>query len=399
MHQIDFPLICNYIYQVHHLPSFYYRQRQLVSASPDAGIVFALPAKYLDSLRLQNLNFTYCETALHSLYGYLRLPESEEELIIGPMNMIRFSENDLYLLHREYEIPPKEAKQQDAFFLSLPYLNTERFFQILSYINYTITRNTQYLHQYSPKDNASHSYAISQGYYDASYIFDEKQYYEENYLVEKQITRFIEEGNVNELDFYLRNLTHIPIHEKIADNNLRQMKNVFIILVTIASHAAIRGGISPSYAAKLSDTYIYKIEQISNTKEISSYLYHALIDFTQNVAQKASPLKNSSTDMMRIIEYIQHNLNQPLSVSGIASEFGFSRSHLSRKFKQELGFDLSAFITRCKLETSKGLLTHSDKSLHEISVYLCYSSQAHFQKAFKNQFGLTPMQYRNQTKK
>ena len=52
------------------------------------------------------------------------------------------------------------------------------------------------------------------------------------------------------------------------------------------------------------------------------------------------------------------------------------------------------FIMRCKLEEAKSLLTYTDKSLSEISSYLCFSSQAYFQNVFKKKFGVTPNEYR-----
>ena len=39
------------------------------------------------------------------------------------------------------------------------------------------------------------------------------------------------------------------------------------------------------------------------------------------------------------------------------------------------------------------------KPLSEISLFLCYSSQSHFQNVFKAETGLTPMQYRREAGK
>ena len=66
---------------------------------------------------------------------------------------------------------------------------------------------------------------------------------------------------------------------------------------------------------------------------------------------------------------------------------------MMRRFKEELVFQIGAFITRCKLEEAKSLLTYSEKSLAEISNFLCFSSQSYFQNVFKKQYGITPMQY------
>ena len=76
-----------------------------------------------------------------------------------------------------------------------------------------------------------------------------------------------------------------------------------------------------------------------------------------------------------------------------------SRSYITKKFKKELGFDISSFIMRCKLEEAKSLLTYTNKSLSEISSYLCFSSQSYFQNVFKKKYGMTPLQYRKNIQK
>ncbi|NSK10056.1 helix-turn-helix transcriptional regulator [Blautia sp. MSK.20.9] len=48
-------------------------------------------------------------------------------------------------------------------------------------------------------------------------------------------------------------------------------------------------------------------------------------------------------------------------------------------------------MLRCKLEEGKELLQYTNKS---ISTFLCFSSQSHFQTAFKKQFGMTPNECR-----
>ena len=92
-------------------------------------------------------------------------------------------------------------------------------------------------------------------------------------------------------------------------------------------------------------------------------------------------------------------LNDPIQVTDVAEHIGRSRSYLSGRFKKELGFEIGGFIMRCKLEEAKSLLTYSDKSLIEISNYLCFSSQSYFQNVFKKKYGMTPKQYRDQAHK
>ncbi|MEZ2716009.1 helix-turn-helix domain-containing protein [Niallia circulans] len=55
---------------------------------------------------------------------------------------------------------------------------------------------------------------------------------------------------------------------------------------------------------------------------------------------------------------------------------------------------LSSFITVCKLEEAKNLLLYTNKSISNISNYLCFSSQSHFQTVFKKNYGITPVSFR-----
>ena len=97
------------------------------------------------------------------------------------------------------------------------------------------------------------------------------------------------------------------------------------------------------------------------------------------------------------MSYIRCHTNENLSIEDIAKQIHRSSSYTMKHFKEELGINIGAYIVRCKLEDAKGLLTYSDKSLTEISNYLCFSSKSYFQNVFKKKYGLTPLQYRKKT--
>ena len=121
-----------------------------------------------------------------------------------------------------------------------------------------------------------------------------------------------------------------------------------------------------------------------------------IFDFSERVAKSRLP-NGLSKEISDCVQFISRHTNELIRVDDVAAFAGKSRSYISQRFKKELGFDISSFIMRCKLEEAKSLLTFSDMTLSEISNYLCFSSQAYFQNVFKKKYGLTPMQYRNQT--
>jgi len=89
----------------------------------------------------------------------------------------------------------------------------------------------------------------------------------------------------------------------------------------------------------------------------------------------------------------------PIQIQDVANNIYRSKSYVITNFKKELGINVGAYITRCKLEEAKNLLAFTDKSLAEISDYLCYSSQSYFQNSFKKKYKVTPLQYRRNQQK
>ena len=98
------------------------------------------------------------------------------------------------------------------------------------------------------------------------------------------------------------------------------------------------------------------------------------------------------------MNYIREHTNESISIEDASAFVNRSSSYMMKHFKNELGIQMGAYIMRCKLKEAKSLLTYSDKTLAEISNYLCFSSQSYFQNVSKKQYGMTPLQYRKKTK-
>lgn len=182
----------------------------------------------------------------------------------------------------------------------------------------------------------------------------------------------------------------------MADTPLRQAKNIFIGTATkIGMLAAIPGGLDVEETYQLIDLYVRQCEQMGTLQEIGSLHYVMAMDFCRRVGDSQAP-EGLTEEISICISYIRSHTNENISISDVAAHIGRSNSYVIKRFKEELDINLGAFIMRCKLEEAKSLLTYSDKSLAEISSYLCFSSQSYFQNVFKKKFGITPLQYRRQ---
>lgn len=88
------------------------------------------------------------------------------------------------------------------------------------------------------------------------------------------------------------------------------------------------------------------------------------------------------------------NFKKTASSRLLADTLYMSRGYLCEKFKKESGTTLSDFILATKTEEAQRLLIHTDKPISAISEYLGFSSQSHFNNAFKKYTGITPKRYR-----
>ena len=225
-----------------------------------------------------------------------------------------------------------------------------------------------------------------------TYQTKENEQHNQTYAIEEQILKLVRTGNYkgfNNIEFSDSNY-HLGVTGSTA---LRQLRNDIIITTTICTRAAIEGGLDYDSAYQLSDYFIQSSERLSSVERLYDLLSKVGYSFAEKVANSKTPF---STDgcIQKAIRYIQQNTNQHLTVGDVASYVGFSKSYFSAYFKKTLGFSVSAFILRCKLEEGKELLQYTNKSISTISTFLCFSSQSHFQTAFKKQFGITPAEYR-----
>ncbi len=184
----------------------------------------------------------------------------------------------------------------------------------------------------------------------------------------------------------------------LADNPMRSLKNICIVVITLASRAAIRGGVDPEVSYSLSDSYMRKIERLNSRSSLSELIRNAerhyirLVQDCQKVIK--NPTGNSHVKVTRAKQFISRNLHERLTLEEIAEEVGINPSYLSELFMRCENMSLSDYIIHQKIQLSRSLLTYTDTPLIEIAAFLGFSSQSHFGTHFKRICGITPGKYR-----
>ena len=331
-------------------------------------------------------------------YSYGIVNYEDYSIISGPTRLTSARVQELRELAFLAGVPSEET---DAFVsgmravISLP---LESLLQMLLSVNFFLNEEMLEITDLTIREDEQQMYNAQLGREQAEHRYEQDlldpaaQEVHNTYRTEQTLLDLIEKGDVGALDEWLKDAPAVR-PGSIAPDQLRQVKNTLIVTATLASRAAVRGGMDVEDAFSLSDAYIRKCELLQTPDRIINLQYHMVLDFTSQV----SNLKlhgNSSALAAAVAEYVRHHLSDPVSTEKIAEKLHFSRTWLSRKFHEETGIPLSDFIRIKKTEEAQRLLRYTDKSLREISVYLGYSSQSHFQTVFKKQLGVTPMQYR-----
>ncbi|ASP39144.1 AraC family transcriptional regulator [Bacterioplanes sanyensis] len=95
-----------------------------------------------------------------------------------------------------------------------------------------------------------------------------------------------------------------------------------------------------------------------------------------------------------MLDYIEHHLDQPLTLAQLASQAQLSEYHFARMFKASFGQPPHQYVTERRLQRASELLRHSQLSLAEIALRCGFSSQSHFNQRFKVFYQVTPAAFR-----
>lgn len=94
------------------------------------------------------------------------------------------------------------------------------------------------------------------------------------------------------------------------------------------------------------------------------------------------------------IEYIESSMNECLKLSEVSNHAGISDFHFSRMFSTVTGMTLKQYILGRKLTNAMEQLRTTHKSVIDIAFDLGFEYPEVFSRAFKKQFGMSPVNYR-----
>lgn len=102
----------------------------------------------------------------------------------------------------------------------------------------------------------------------------------------------------------------------------------------------------------------------------------------------------SNRKLALVLDLIESDLSEDLSLKALAAAAGLSEYHFLRMFKQSTGYTPHQYVISQRIERAKELLKKTDMSITEIAYLLGFSSSAHFTHHFHRKTGITPSELR-----
>lgn len=138
------------------------------------------------------------------------------------------------------------------------------------------------------------------------------------------------------------------------------------------------------------------VKERSREKDLiaSLALKELLIRLTQTQArdmlEKTYKELASSNRMAHVVDYIKKNIRENLQLEELASQACMSKAHFLRIFKNELGLTPMDYVVKERLKLAKYYLLTGDFQIQEVCLMVGFNDLTNFIRAFKREFQVTP---------
>jgi len=104
------------------------------------------------------------------------------------------------------------------------------------------------------------------------------------------------------------------------------------------------------------------------------------------------------SSMQTAVEYINDHIAEDITIDRVCAHVYMSKYHFCRLFKEKIGTTVMDYVLKTRIMMAKEMLSSRNLSVTEISGACGFSSISYFSRAFKNEVGVTPLQYRRRFK-
>lgn len=138
-------------------------------------------------------------------------------------------------------------------------------------------------------------------------------------------------------------------------------------------------------------------------KPVNHFELEALIRrrFGLNPAQEPPSVSKEDDHSIvgRAVAYIENNFYRNLSLEEVSGHIHANANYLSSLFKAKTGMKYIDYLTSLRMEKADRLIRRTDLRVADIAQMVGYASVKHFGRLYRERFGISPSDVRNEMKK
>ena len=131
-------------------------------------------------------------------------------------------------------------------------------------------------------------------------------------------------------------------------------------------------------------------------KALFGYFIYLISNLEEDKSVKSSAeiLQNAPPIVLKMINYLNDNYAQKISLETLEKTFFLSKTTLCKQFNLAINCTIADFLLNIRLNKAKYYLTETKKTITEIADLCGFCSQNYFGLIFKQKTGLSPLNYR-----
>lgn len=322
---------------------------------------------------------------------YMSFLYEETIIALGPF-VVNEAEEFLPEVMDINQIPVIFQKELQEFYNSLPLVKE------LTVLESLVMMNMRYL--FPEQIDIKRIYVENFTYEVTTY--DELQHLEEHrismqaieyrYKIEERFMSAISSGDIEKVMEIEKELSNYRLTPRAA-GEFRNKQNFLIILNTLMRRAVQNADVHPAHIDSLSTSFANKIEVAKNEtdlRKISREMTRRYCLLVRNYSLIGH------SDMVRdVMNYIDFNLTEDLSLNAIADKISVSASYLSKQFKKENEKTLTDYVNGKRMYASLKYLAATDLPIQSVAELVGIYDENYFSRLFKRYQQMTPSKYRS----
>jgi len=179
-----------------------------------------------------------------------------------------------------------------------------------------------------------------------------------------------------------------------VSNAIKQYFGISYELSVYEEHALSRGSSSKAVTYVGISCKGKKYWGVGIEEDIIKSSIEALTAAVNQIEDIKSASGSMDERMSEIINYIQANY-VTVTLDELSQKFFLSKPYLSKYIKEQSGLTFGENVKKIRMKKAKTLLKNGNMKVESIAESVGYQNVEHFNRLFKKQYGMTPVQYRN----